>query len=190
MQDPSPDPYAPPKTDVNQAPVLRPSALPDYFVISSPWVIVLPPLTFGIFAIYWAYRQWHALKTSGEKVNPLGRGIFLIFFIHALFRQIHWARTQSGLTAGRAGSGMATAFVILTILANIAGRAGASLAFLATILLTFFSSFILSLAQDDINELSRKVGSNTNRRIGVGGIIVIVLSAALFLSTVTLVLRA
>ena len=185
MSDPTLDPYAPPKTDVNQAATgVAAAGEVRYFVMSPGSLVLLSTVTVGLFGLYWAYRQWEAVRQSGEKIRPLGRTIFLIFFVHALFRGIQSARHQADLVAGRAQSAMATLYVILAILSNIAARAEGAGAFLVSIAFTVGEAAVLSLAQGDINELTRKTSNEGNRGIGAGGILLIVLGGALLLLAV------
>jgi hypothetical protein len=189
MNDSSHDPYAPPRSDVNQAPTARPTGtVPNYFVWPAPWVLVLTIATLGFFSIYWHYRQWLAVKASGERINAIGRGIFGVFFLHALFRQIQGSRTQAGLPRGRAESGLATTYVILTILSNLAARSGSPLGLALSLLMGLGGAFILSTAQNDINQLAKQTSSETNGHLGVGGGIMIAVGLAFFLKMVILLL--
>jgi hypothetical protein len=181
MDNQAPDPYAPPRADLNESLAATGNSAPIFFVLSLPWIVVLPPLTVWSFAAYWGYRQWRAVKASGQQVNPVLRGIFLIFFIHSLFRRVQQTRSQSGLPRGRATSGLATVYVIINILSNGIGRIGGWFGLVGMLLLSFTASLILSTAQDDINELAHKVGNTANHHVGVGAHLIVVLGLAMFL---------
>ena len=184
MSDPSFDPYAPPKADVNQVSVATGGKIPtSYFVFPPGWLAILATLTLGLFSIYWGYRQWIAVKRSGQKVFPLGRAIFLIFSVHALFRHIQVSRADSGLAEGRAQRGLATVFVILTICANLAGRSNAAAALLVFLALSLGAAWVLATAQKDINEVADRNGTFVNRGLGVGGIVIVVLGLVALVGT-------
>lgn len=173
--------YVPPKADLNGLVSERSLAEAEYFVFSPAWVLVLCPLTLGLFGAYWTYRQWQALERSGRRVNPAGRALFLVFFVHALFRDIASARYALGLVAGRAHGGMATSFIVLEVLASLARHAGPPFGWILSIVLTLGSAVPLSMAQDDVNAVAGNTGKDGNRRIGMGGRLLIALGVVLFL---------
>jgi hypothetical protein len=50
---------------------------------------VLSVATWGIYSIYWAYKQWSYLRASRQiKIRPLLRSIFLPLFAYSLFKQL------------------------------------------------------------------------------------------------------
>ena len=183
MSDLSLDPYAPPKADVNQPVATDAKSTTAYFLFPPVWTAFLAVVTLGFFQMYWGYRQWDAVKASGRKVSPLGRAIFLIFSVHALFRHVQVSRTDSGLPMGRAQGGLATVFVILTVCANIAARSNAAVALLAYFALSFGCGLVLASAQKDINELADKTGTFINRGLGAGGIVILVLGLLAFIAS-------
>jgi hypothetical protein len=184
MSDPSFDPYAPPKADVNLEPApteaKRPAA---YFLFSPAWTVFLATVTVGFFQIYWGYRQWDAVKSTGRKVSSVGRAIFLIFSVHALFRHIQGSRIDAGLSGGRTQGGLATVFVLLTIGVNIAARSDAVIALIFFFALSFGCGLVLVAAQKDINELAEKTGTFINRGLGVGGIVMVILGSLAFVAS-------
>ena len=183
MSDLSFDPYAPPKADVNLGPApteaKRPAA---YFLFSPAWIVFLAIVSPGFFQVYWGYRQWEAVKRTGPKVFPLGRAIFLIFSLNALFRHVQVSRTDAGLPIGRAQGSLAALFVILTIGVNIAARSNAAVALVFFFALSFGCGLVLAAAQKDINELAEKTGTFINRGLGAGGILMVVLGLLTFAS--------
>jgi hypothetical protein len=51
--------------------------------------IFLSVITFGLYEVYWMYKQWKFFKNRNElKVRPLWRSIFGPFFIHSLFVKV------------------------------------------------------------------------------------------------------
>lgn len=69
----------------------------NLFVISITKLITLFILTFGIYLLYWFWKHWQSIKiTSGEKISPLFRAFFALFFVHALFRRMRSIISEHG----------------------------------------------------------------------------------------------
>lgn len=63
---------------------------PPFFVTSLRKLCVLFVLTWGMYAVYWSYKQWFSQRRhAGTRVVPIGRAIFYVFFIHGLFELIN-----------------------------------------------------------------------------------------------------
>lgn len=62
---------------------------PAFFPVSEGKLITLYLLSFGLYGIYWFYKNWQLQQAMmDKKIYPLIRAIFSIFFVHALFRRI------------------------------------------------------------------------------------------------------
>ncbi len=62
----------------------------EFFPISEGKLITLYILSFGLYGIYWFYKNWKLQQPRmDKKIYPVLRAIFSIFFTHALFRRIH-----------------------------------------------------------------------------------------------------
>lgn len=74
----------------NNAPQVSPhSAMPLYFAVSRSKLIVMSLCTFGIYEIYWFYKNWKLVKErKGGNIRPFWRAFFAVFFCHALFKSI------------------------------------------------------------------------------------------------------
>ena len=87
----SPNPYAPPQSDVKDAQGEHGDARnkPLYFPVSFSKFILMNLGTFGLYRIYWFYENWRLIKER-ERVDivPLARAIFQIFFAYSLFKHI------------------------------------------------------------------------------------------------------
>lgn len=91
---------------------------PFPYVISIPKLIVLSIATFGIYDIYWFYKQWKSFKIERDlKVTPWARALFAGIMSYSLFKEVSKAvrsvdKTRNGLEAG----GLAIAYFILVSL--------------------------------------------------------------------------
>lgn len=136
---------APPVKDANDSP-------PFYIVATRKfWILLLS--TVGTYQIYWFYRHWKAQKAAtGERMWPLMRAIFVVFFTHSLFRRIDQAND-----AGRHPLSIhATVFVLLTILDSVVSRmarkdVGSPWTDLSELLLVPILGIFMAMAQTHAN---------------------------------------
>jgi len=99
----------------------------EFYVVSKTKFLVLFFATFGLYGIYWFYRHWSQYKrASGEKMLPVMRAIFSIFFTHALFYTIQGRIEESGRSYRWSPALMATIYVIASIAVTIADRISAT----------------------------------------------------------------
>ncbi len=78
--------YAPPAADLSTA-ALHSGA--TFYVVSKRKLVIMSILTMGLYKIYWSCKQWATFKnSSGEDLWPVPRGLFMIFFVHALFNEV------------------------------------------------------------------------------------------------------
>lgn len=64
-------------------------AMPMFYVVGKNKLIIMTLLTLGCYSIYWEYKNWRIYRTAtGERIWPLARAIFSLFFIYSLFMKI------------------------------------------------------------------------------------------------------
>lgn len=110
--------YAPPKADlVAPAPEAE---LQPFYVVSKAKFLTLYVLTFGIYQLYWAYKNWHQFKhASGQELWPVARAFFAIFFTHALYREADAKLKRDGRSHDWRPAELATLFVVGLIVNNV-----------------------------------------------------------------------
>ncbi|MFT5063328.1 MAG: hypothetical protein ACI91G_000695 [Gammaproteobacteria bacterium] len=58
----------------------------QFYVVSQRKFLTLYIATFGLYAIYWHYKNWAYQKAAlNLDIWPVARGLFNVFFVHALF---------------------------------------------------------------------------------------------------------
>lgn len=97
------NPYAPPQAMV--ADPAQSNIETPFFAVSVSKLLILSIFTFGIYEIYWFYKNWHLIKAREHiKISPPLRSIFGIFFCYACFARIRDfpcdTDTRSKLRAG------------------------------------------------------------------------------------------
>jgi hypothetical protein len=119
--------YAPPQADLGATPIDSISA--PFYVVSVKKVMVLGLLTFGLYFIYWhyqnwrQYRDWHFARTQEKQdIWPVPRGLFSIFFMHSLFRNVKAHADDNERLIDWDPGTIATILVILTIVGNVLDR--------------------------------------------------------------------
>ncbi len=102
-------------TDVD---VLTENVGPRFYVVSVRKLVVMMFLTWGVYGIYWHYRNWATYKrATGDKVIPLLRALFSIFFLYPLLKRVdRELETKGG--DHQWSPGFLTLGTILTIILN------------------------------------------------------------------------
>ena len=113
--------YAPPTARVSDVPdseALAKSGIepPPFFPTSILKLVLLSICSFGIYELYWFYKQWKYVKErEGIDIHPFWRAFFGFFFCHAFFEKVrnydHPALELSSLPAGLLTAG----WILLTL---------------------------------------------------------------------------
>ncbi len=112
--------YTTPESDLSNASIDGSKCY--FFPTSQKKLVILFIATFGAYPVYWFYKNWELQKKYGEKVMPLLRAIFYIFFTHSLFRRVEDAAMRKGISISWSAGPLAAIFVILTIVSSILDR--------------------------------------------------------------------
>ena len=69
--------------------VMTSQSQPLYFSVSKPKLIAMSICSWGIYEIYWFYKNWKLIKErTGQDIRPFWRAIFAPFFCHSLFKSV------------------------------------------------------------------------------------------------------
>lgn len=81
-------------SDLTQPPPLTPKK-PIFYVVAKKKFFILFIITFSFYSYYWFWKQWNIRrKATGEKMWPIARAIFTIFFVYSLFEEIELAANE------------------------------------------------------------------------------------------------
>lgn len=101
-----------------------------FYVVSRRKLAILFIATFGLYAIYWFYKNWSQYKNHASwtpetrpSIWPGPRSLFVIFFIHSLFRKVKAYGSDKPQVAAWNNNILATIMVVLYIGTEIADRA-------------------------------------------------------------------
>lgn len=83
----------------NTAPAETPPLQPPFFAVSPLKLVVLSICTFGLYKIYWFWRNWNRIRVSGEpEITPSLRAIFAVFYCYPCFIRIKLVGISRGVT--------------------------------------------------------------------------------------------
>lgn len=169
--------YRPPQADM-EAPAPqaldKPATRAPFFQTSPLKVAVLSIATFGLYRLVWFYRHWARRREHGEDVSPLGRTLFIVFFVYGLFQSVNeeidlrekleiaqrppsepLPAPGTGIEPLQAGL-LALLFIGLSLVSYFVGRVqGARALGLGS---TVLSCVPLAIVQKKINELNASLG--------------------------------
>lgn len=160
-----------------------------WFAVSPNKLIVMTMVTFGLYTAYWFERQFRFQKrTNQEKIMPLARAIFSIFFATDLFQRVSAAAVDRALEVRWKVNSLAGLFVGSIIGGRILDRATqdvtepllATVLLVVSVVLVFGVALPLARAQETINQvLDRDLpGHERNDTFTVWNWIAIVLGGA------------
>jgi len=116
--------YSTPESDLSNASIDGSKCY--FFPTSQRKLVILFIATFGVYPVYWFYKNWELQKKYEVKIMPLLRAIFYIFFTHSLFRRVEEVARNKGISKSWGANSLATVFVILTIISSILDGAAES----------------------------------------------------------------
>ena len=157
-----------------------------FFPTSQKKLVILFVATFGGYAIYWFYKNWALQKNMGEKVIPLLRAIFYIFFTHSLFRSVENFANSKRISKSWDASSLATVFVILTIISNILDRTAEQsetygIVDFASFVVTFILLGPIYMVQEVVNKINDDPQGRLNSSFSIYNYIFIILGVLMWM---------
>ena len=96
---------------------------PPLFAVSEGKLLTLYLLSFGLYGVYWFYKNWQLQQpTMDKKIYPLLRAIFSIFFTHSLFKRINQQASKLEKKHRFNANLMATLYVVSIVLSHLIDR--------------------------------------------------------------------
>lgn len=84
------------------------------FAVGIPKFVLMMLATFGVYQVFWGYKQWVAIrKRTGEEMMPLARAFFAIFFFHQLVQEVNATATALHVERRLPGGWLTMLFVLL-----------------------------------------------------------------------------
>lgn len=141
---------------------------PVFFPVSPKKLAIMSICTFGIYEIYWFYRNWKFLKESiGLNIRPFWRALFRLFFCHSLFENINNAAQERNIRESYKPWQLASAYILLIFTQRAPDPIW---------LITFFTFVPLITVQNVINALNqnqpKQIIDSKFSKLNIFGIIV------------------
>ncbi len=194
---PMTNPYEAPTDDEPASSELG-SELPPFFPVGITKLWVMSIATMGFYLIYWFERQWRYTQArTRQSMMPFWRGVFSIFFVHRLFREIVAYAHDRRVEVLMNPNSSATMFVALSVGSRLVRRLGGAMGapgLVGILSLVMFAASIspIAMAQREINQIleSESREFNMNTQLSAANIIVIVLIGGFILYTFSFILGA
>jgi hypothetical protein len=112
------NPYAPPTAIVADVDLRQvDGAQPPFFPVSILKLVVLSICTFGLYELYWFYKNWQAIKARERiDISPAPRAIFAVFYCYQCFARIRDFDTPTLASSKLAAGPLAIGWVVVTLL--------------------------------------------------------------------------
>ncbi len=142
----------------NPVPPFAPTSTPLFLHIPVGRLVFMSILSLGIYEAYWIYKNWRYLNERDNlKIQPFWRGAFPIFFCHSIFRAIRVDRQLNAIEqADFSAGGLATGWIVLTLLGVTMGRSNNPVTNLVGIILSLPSFLFFIPVQNFINRVNAK----------------------------------
>jgi hypothetical protein len=92
-----------------------------FFAVPNKKLVLLSLSTFGIYELYWAYKNWKVIEIK-EDISPIPRTFFHAIFVFGLFKRIFESGKKQGFSEYTSVDLVATLYFILLISGSISGR--------------------------------------------------------------------
>jgi len=163
-----------------------------FFPVSEGKLITLYILSFGLYGVYWFYKNWKLQQPKmDKKISPVSRAIFSIFFTHSLFNRINNSATHLEQKHQFNANILATFFVGAVIVGNFLDPVSMNVnvlqglpsnAVIITSLVIFLlSAYPLAVAQATVNRINNDMLGYLNHKYSVWNYLLIALGIIFWL---------
>jgi hypothetical protein len=151
-----------------------PDGQPVFFAVSPLKLVLMSTVTFGIYEIYWFYKNWKLIKQRTESsIMPFWRAFFGVFFCYSCFREVKDVAASRGVSFPSSPGMLAAGWIILTLLWRLPDPYW---------FVCFLAPLMLMPVQNAINRLNAVVAPNhsPNSRFSAWNIVGLVVGGILF----------
>lgn len=149
---------------------------PRFFAVTATKLVVMSVFSFGLYQIYWFYKNWQLIaKHEGRNYALMLRALLSVFFCYRLFQRVR----QAGLAAGApdfAAGALATLYIVTSVFWLLPD------AWLIIAEAGVLCLLPVQRAANQVNALEAPA-HDRNGRFTAGNLVVIVLGAALQAAT-------
>ena len=149
---------------------------PRYFAVSTLKLIVMSVCTFGLYEVYWFYKNWSFINDNEEpNIRPFARAFFGFFYCYSCFQRIRATAQSLDLKDSIAAGPLATGWIIVTLMWRLPDPLW---------LATFFAVLFLVPVQILVNKINASVspGYEENKRFTAWNIVGVVIGGIFFIA--------
>jgi hypothetical protein len=93
---------------------------PPLFTVGVAKLLVMILVTFGLYELYWMYKQWeHLHEELNEDLSPFWRTVFSVFFFHRLVGGVNVVGERHGIHDHLPVSGLTALFVLTSLCSRL-----------------------------------------------------------------------
>jgi hypothetical protein len=116
----SENPYAPPNSRVADVLPQETTAEPPFFAVSLTKLVLMSICTFGLYEVYWFYRNWKCIKgRERSNISPALRAIFAVFYCYQCFARIRAYDIERNGSSPLSAGLLAIGWIITTLLSSL-----------------------------------------------------------------------
>lgn len=172
----------------------------EYFPVSEGKLMTLYIFSFGLYGVYWFYKNWKLQQpTMDKKIFPLLRAIFSIFFTHSLFNRINRSAEHLEQKHKFNANLLATFFVVAVVVGNLLDRIAVNISLLenlsdntliiTSLIIFLLSAYPLAAVQATVNRINNDILGYLNYKYSLWNYLLIAIGA-IFWALVALALLA
>lgn len=161
----------------------------EFFPVSEGKLITLYILSFGLYGVYWFYKNWKLQQPKmDKKIFPVLRAIFSIFFTHSLFNRINKSAQKLEDKHRFNANLLATLFVGAVIVSNVLDRVSVNTSVLdmlsdnaviiSSLIIFLLSAYPLVVVQATVNRINNDILGYLNHRYSLWNYLLIVAGIA------------
>ena len=158
----------------------------QFFPVSEGKLITMYLASFGMYAIYWFYKNWSLQQDRmDKKISPVWRSIFSIFFTHSLFKRIDQQAIGLDKKHRFNANWYATLFVAAIVVSNLLDNLtmGSGMftvpsensLIIISLVLFFVSIFPLVKVQATVNRINNDMLGYLNHKYSLWNYVLIIL---------------
>ena len=171
---------------------ISPGNTVEFFPVSEGKLITLYILSFGLYGIYWFYKNWKLQQSKiDKKIFPVLRAVFSIFFTHSLFNRINNNAGNLPQKHRFNANILATIFVGAIIISNIIAAVSLNTSlledlpssgiFITSLIIFLLSVYPLVIVQATVNRINNDMLGYLNHKYSLWNYFLIVLGALFWL---------
>ena len=164
----------------------------DCCPVSGGKLITLYILSFGLYGVYWFYKNWKLQEPKmDKKIYPVWRAIFSIFFTHSLFKRIDQSAShlekQHKFNASALATFFVAAIVVSNILDSLASNSGALLnassnsIIIISLALFLASTYPMVKVQATVNRINNDMLGYLNHKYSLWNYVLITLGVLIWI---------